>query len=477
MQLTSLVKKLDEIEKSNKKSIFESIGQGDQYFITWEREIHPILCEVALQPDQINQLFKDIESSAGRTGLGKAVDAVKGAKDKISDVWFNKFGGMLQNSTPVQAFDQKWEQIKSSIAAKHPDLAAKLAKYGEFAKNNPNLHKFLLAIGGSAAAALGVAVAGGVGAGALAVGTGAGIATGILNIADRLLQGQKASTAIGRGATTGAIAGLAAGAAAKIGEMIRAGISSDVIADLRGLQINKHTMEYNGQMFSAVTKEPETSMLKNAWRSMTKDFSPTPETIQKFADVMAKVSSPEYQEQIGKTREIIIAAKEAAKSSISVVKDLTAIAASATGGAASATTAQRPTTESLTRNQINELFGFTGNKVDASKLEKAWKAAGSPTDSDAIARILQSAGVEQSIISSAFTKLNIPVNANTGSRIDPTLDVNTGTQQTQTQTPPVQKLTVAQINKIIPTLKLRELKSLQKIVDDTLSKRTSTVTP
>ena len=176
MSLQTLISKLDAIENSPRISVFESIGQGDVYFRTWEKEIHPTLCEVALQPDQIQQLFKSIETGAGRSMLGKAGDAIKGAGNKISDVWFNKFGGMLQSSGPVQAFDQKWEDIKSSVAKKNPELAAKLAKYGEFAKNNPNLHKFLLAIAGSAAAALGVAVAGGVGAGALAVGTGTGVA-------------------------------------------------------------------------------------------------------------------------------------------------------------------------------------------------------------------------------------------------------------------------------------------------------------
>jgi hypothetical protein len=104
--------------KSSRQSIFESIGQGDQYFRTWERDIHPVLCEVALQPDQVQQLFKSIEAGAGRSMLGKGLDAVGAAKDKISDVWFNKFGGMLQSSGPVQAFDQKFEEIKTSIAAK-----------------------------------------------------------------------------------------------------------------------------------------------------------------------------------------------------------------------------------------------------------------------------------------------------------------------------------------------------------------------
>ena len=424
MQLSTLLSKLDEIESSPKQSIFESIGQGDQYFRTWERDIHPVLCEVALQPDQIQQLFKSIETGAGRSMLGKAGDAIGAAKDKISDVWFNKFGGMLQSSAPVQAFDQKFEEIKSKIAAKNPELAAKLAKYGEFAKNNPNLHKFLLAIAGSAAAALGVAVAGGVGAGALAVGTGTGIAVGILNIADRLLQGQKASTAIGRGATTGAIAGLAAGAAAKIGDMVKAGIKSDAVGQLNGMRITRHTMDWNGQPFSAVTQEPLTSQLKNAFDALGTS-NPSPDAVNNFAKFMAQASSPEYQAQLSNAREAASAIKAAAKSSMAVVGQLTQLGTAAAGGVASAATAQQPPVkESLNSRQLNELFGITGNKVDASKLQKAWEKAGSPTDSEAVAKILQSAGVDPAVISKAYTDMSLPAPAG---KVEPTLDkpVNT----------------------------------------------------
>jgi hypothetical protein len=384
-----------------------------------------LLCEVALSQDQIQQLFKSIEAGAGRSALGKGLDAAGAAKDKISDVWFNKFGGMLQSSGPVQAFDQKFEEIKASIAKKNPELAAKLAKYGEFAKSNPNLHKFLLAIAGSAAAALGVAAAGGVAAGALAVGTGTGIAVGILNIADRLLQGQKASTAIGRGATTGAIAGLAAGAAAKIGDMVKAGLKSDVIADLKGMRITKHTMDHNGAMFSAVTKEPETSALKNAFDALMPKFGTggqvDPAAVNKFASMMAKVSSPEYQEMIGKTREVAMAAKAAAQSSIALVSQLQQVGTAAAGGVASAATNQQPAPvkESLNINQLNELFGITGNKVDASKLEKAWKKAGSPMDSEEVAKILQSAGIDPAIISKAYTDMSLPTPAGA---VEPTMD-------------------------------------------------------
>ena len=452
MHIHNLLSKLDSIENSPRKSIFESIGQGDQYFSIWEREIHPILCEVALAPDQIQQLFTTIEKGAGRSTLGKAGDMVKGAKDKISDVWFNKFGSMLQSSAPVQAFDQKFEDIKSKIAAKNPELATKLAKYGEFAKNNPNLHKFLLAIAGSAAAALGVAVAGGIGAGALAVGTGTGIAVGILNIADRLLQGQKASTAIGRGATTGAIAGLAAGAAAKIGDMVKAGLRSDVIADLKGMTITRHTMDHNGAMFSAVTKEPETSALKNAFDALMPKFGTggqvDPNAVNKFAEMMAKVSSPEYQEAISQTREVALAAKEAAKSSIALVTQLQQVGTAAAGGITSAATNQQPAPvkESLNRAQLNELFGITGNKVDASTLQKAWTKAGSPTDSEEVAKILQAAGVDPAVISQAYTDMSLPAPA--GAASEATAAVNTQDLLAQ-----IMKLTPAEQKQVLAHLK------------------------
>jgi hypothetical protein len=454
MQIHNLLSKLDAIENTPRKSIFESIGQGDQYFSIWEREIHPTLCEVALAPDQIQQLFKDIEKGAGRSALGKAGDAVKGAKDKISDVWFNKFGGMLQSSAPVQAFDQKFEDIKSKIAAKNPGLAAQLAKYGEFAKNNPNLHKFLLAIAGSAAAALGVTVAGGIGAGALAVGTGTGIAVGILNIADRLLQGQKASTAIGRGATTGAIAGLAAGTAAKIGDMVKAGLRSDIIADLKGMKIMNHHMDYNGAIFNAVTKEPETSALKNAFDSLMPKFGTggavDPNAVNKFAELMAKVSSPEYQDMIGQTREVAKAAKEAAKSSIALVSQLQQVGTAAAGGVASAATNQQPPApvkESLNNRQLNELFGITGNKVDASKLQKAWEKAGSPTDSEEVAKILQAAGVDPAVISQAYTDMSLPAPASAAA---PTATSLVNTQDLLAQ---IMKLTPAEQKQVLAHLK------------------------
>lgn len=416
------------------ETIFESIGNNDPYFRKWQRDIHPILCEVALQPDQINQLFKSIEKGGGRSLVGKAKDAA----GKINNIWFDKFGGMLQNSTPVQAFDQKYEQLKSSIAAKNPKVAASLAKYGDFAKNNPNLHKFLLAIAGSVAAALGVAFAGGVGAGALAVGTGAGIATGIINIADRLLQGQRASTAIGRGATTGAIAGLTAAAATKIAGSIADSFRAEYLQAKGANNLMKGTFDLNGQWTFVTGKAEDVRMLKRLVDNGD---------MQGFYNLVAQMRTPEYVKGIDASREVIKQAAQHYKTAKDTLTTLAQVAAAGAGGAASAATRGQPTTESLSRRQITELFGITGNKIDASKLEKAWKQAGSPSDSEEIRKILQSAGVESSIIDQAFQ--DIGVQSSVGNTANKTVTQTINTQEIVAR---ILKLTPAQQKEILALL-------------------------
>jgi len=512
MNLSSLLSKIDSLENSPRQSIFESIGQGDQYFRTWERDIHPVLCEVAMSPEQIQQLFKGVEAGAGRSTLGKGLDAVKGATDKVSDAWFNKFGGMLQNSTPVQAFDQKYEDIKSKIAAKHPDLAAKLAKYGEFAKEHPNWHKFLLAIAGSVASAVGVAAAGGVGAGALAIGTGVGVATGILNIADRLLQGQKASTAIGRGATTGAIAGVTAGVLSKVGSWLGSMREKSIPfgpedAGLERISWDaKKTLTAPGmewtqrtQGFQALVKAEDASAIRAAMNQIS--TNPGTGGFEELQRLGRMVASKDYIANMQTAVDGAFAAAKNNDSLLQFINTVTQGAAAASGGAASAATASggqqpKPTAESLSRTQVNELFGITGNKVDAAKLQKAWVKAGSPTDSEEIAKILQAAGVESSVISKAFTDMSLPEPTSTASvapakdsaaapdnaaPVDATAPTDTkpATAEPAATAPAAQqsKVGVGQINKIIPTLRLRDLKSVQKTVDAALAKRTTSTQP
>jgi hypothetical protein len=80
---------------------------------------------------------------------------------------------------------------------------------------------------------------------------------------------------------------------------------------------------------------------------------------------------------------------------------LSAVAGQAAGGS-------KPSTKKVTESQLNELFGMTGNKVDASKLKAAWEKAGSPTDSVALGKFLTTQGISSPAVTSAFAQLKLP---------------------------------------------------------------------
>jgi tripartite-type tricarboxylate transporter receptor subunit TctC len=99
-------------------------------------ELSPLI-EASLAPQQIQQLFGEIEKAAtaggdNRTGLGLGVDVAKEANKAI-----NNLGKWLQDTTPVKMFDQKFEQLKGKVSTKFPALAKQLTSMGEWAKANP----------------------------------------------------------------------------------------------------------------------------------------------------------------------------------------------------------------------------------------------------------------------------------------------------------------------------------------------------
>jgi hypothetical protein len=341
-------------ENKNNLVLLESFGlEQDSYNTYWMREIHPVLLEVALSPEQIKQLFKSIETTASeqgsnRTMAGKAVDKAGEITDKVKDLWFNKLGGALQQSGPVKAFDAKYEEIKNKVAAENPKLAAALGKYKEFADANPNLQKFLLMVAASVAGAMGLAVAGGAAAGIAATGLGVGAGVAIVNIVDRLLKGEKASTAIGRGATAGIVAGLtAAGVKA-------ATAAIDQLGQITKIK-NSYYVEYNGQgaYVNAEDYRAWTQGMKSA-NEMTKgiDFMSNSQayfdasakgmakSAEVAAEILAKASDPAYQEAAMAAAEIVIK-PGAVESAVAAMRDaakavnpvISAVAGTAAGAA------------------------------------------------------------------------------------------------------------------------------------------------
>lgn len=166
-----------------------------------------IITEAELTADQINKLFGAVEQQAtaaggNRTAIGKTKDVVDAANNII-----NQTGRWIQNTTPVQAFDQKFEQLKGAVSEKFPELEQQLTSLGTWAKENP----------GKTAAIVGVlTVLGGIAGGPV----GGAIAGQALRGSVELIKGEKLSTAIGKGAKTAAIGALTGFALEKVKEVI-----------------------------------------------------------------------------------------------------------------------------------------------------------------------------------------------------------------------------------------------------------------
>lgn len=438
----------------HRQGLFESLGVAkDPYFENWERNIHPVLVEVALDPEKIKQLFaaaeKSVSAAGGnRTMLGKGADALDAGKEKLKDFWYNKLGQALQQSAPVKMFDQKFEDLKSKIAAKNPKLAEALSKYKQFAEQNPKLQKFLFAVTATLATTVGISAAGGIAAGAGAVALGAGAATAIVNVVDKLLQGEKLSTAVGRGATAGIVAGATAFLGAKAAEMLGGLIQGAVKAISPELHRYEFINGINGASLSAYGKPEDVAKFRELigqaqeYTEIGNRFAAR-EAIEQLVELQKTMSSPEYLKTIGDIKDNMKMVGEIGRAAMQTKDVLGTIltgflsakagkAAADAGKKESLVLQQRPLSEGqvyLVFNKIEsrgivleagpavepEKKGFLGNiksnllnKVTADKLNKAWQGAGAPTDSDELAAFLEKQGVSKEIVTQVYADMKLP---------------------------------------------------------------------
>jgi len=155
------------------------------------------LKEAALTADQIQSLFAEIEtqstaSGGNRTLLGKGKDAA----EAVNKAW-EDLKTKIQDSGPIKAVDQKYDDVVAKIEAGlgGPDNAINtvIQKYRTFAKEHPIaqglIYSALIAAAGISGAGLG----------------GAAV-LGLLKMTDKLLQGEKFSSAAYAGGKTGAMA-------------------------------------------------------------------------------------------------------------------------------------------------------------------------------------------------------------------------------------------------------------------------------
>jgi hypothetical protein len=404
-------------------------------------ELSPLI-EASLAPQQIQQLFGEIEKAAtaggdNRTGLGLGVDVAKEANNAI-----NNLGKWLQDTTPVKMFDQKFEQLKGKVSTKFPALAKQLTSMGEWAKANP----------GKTAAIIGVlttlaAVAGGP--------VGGAIAGQILKGAAELMKGEKLSTAVGKGAKAAAFGWLTGKAVDFIGSALTDPMMAQANELGRGIvkanykaTIDEIGGEFGNRLGTFTTgelygKAADVADIKDVWKAgvdawKSGDYLRADSMFKSAGDMTAALSNPEYLNSIADTVDTAQLMKSGAEemqrffSTMSKVAQGAATAATGNSKKESVYRQTRPLSEGqvyLTFKRIEQLnegpmdwikdkagkaADWVGKKatnlttvVTADKLNSAWQDAGSPTDSKELKQFLTDQGVKADIVDSVFNSLKI----------------------------------------------------------------------
>jgi len=192
------------------KTLYEGLNRAELSSVMLWESAGLKLAEAELTPAQLDQLFTAVEKGAtdagsNRTMLGKGKDAA----EAVNKAW-EDLKTKVQNSGPIQNVDNAYDSAVAKIEAGlgGPDNAVNkvIQKYRKFAKEHPIaqglIYSALIAAAGISGAGLG----------------GAAV-LGLLKMTDKLLQGEKFSSAAYSGAKTGAMAY----GASKIGDMIKGG--------------------------------------------------------------------------------------------------------------------------------------------------------------------------------------------------------------------------------------------------------------
>lgn len=423
------------------------------------KELRPLI-EASMSPEQIKQLFGEVEKGAtaaggNRTTIGKSKDVV----DKVNKI-INDAGKWLQDTTPVKNFDAKFEKLKNDINKKFPDskILDGISNMAIWAKENP----------GKTAAIVGILTA----IASLAAGPiGGAIAGQVLRGSVELLKGEKLSTAIGKGVKTavfGYLSGKAFEMLGKFAETLAikqipfgpedAGFEEITIGGFQKT-ISSPGMEWVRTIPEVdVIVDPEmASAIRSAHNMLRMGGDAASEGFEQLSEIAKIINSSEYRQNIIDTLEVtrqelikndsltqfVNAAKEALQSAS---QGAVAAAGVAADGKEKKESISRQS-KKLSEGQIYMLFnrvdvaqdflaeaGFLSkvgdkikgaagavgkklatvgsnltNKVTADKLNSAWQKAGSPTDSDDVYNVLTQAGVDPAVIAPVFDTMKLPV--------------------------------------------------------------------
>ena len=222
MAKAATARRQNESYSNTRQSLFEGLdSQTVNEALVWKRILRPIV-EAQLTPDQINTLFTQAQQVAtagggNRTGIGKGVDYVA-AK---AEAW-EKIKTSLQNTGPVSGFEAQYDKLAAKIKEKtggDQGIMKYIQQYRDLAIQYPKTQKFVY---GLSIALVGILALGG----SVAAMSGGPIILGLLKMTDRLLQGDKLTSAIWQGVKTGALAAVGVGVGKGIRNMLGFGVGA-----------------------------------------------------------------------------------------------------------------------------------------------------------------------------------------------------------------------------------------------------------
>jgi len=427
-----LPRKVSESKRTTKVMITET-----RTYKLWENAGRKLM-EAQLTADQINQIFQQVEQGATAAGGNRTlIGQGKDAAEAVNRAW-EDLKTKVQNSGPIKGvdamYDKAAEKLKQATGGDQ-GVMKYVEKYRAFAKAHPVAQSLIYAALIAAAGITGVA-------------PGGAAVLGLFKLVDKLLQGEKFSSAAYSGAKTGAMAY----GAAKVGDLIRGAPQQD----LPGAQGAPGTY----QRGSGIGVTPDASAATNvaATGGRAARDAVARAAMQSAEEAVKSGAVTDYNSMTDTISNIMSKYDGAAgisPQSLQTIEQMVRLKLQAgmvggngilQGGKAVAGAAANAVQESvdLTESQIflmigkiverqrkldegimDTIKGAAGKAIDwaktkgtnlttkitADKLLQAWKKAGSPTDSLDVAKVIQSAGVPSASIKQVYGTMKIPFGA------------------------------------------------------------------
>jgi hypothetical protein len=367
---------------ATKNYLYEGLDRQELTSIKLWESVGQKLVEYEMTADQITKLFAQVQQGAtdagsNRTMIGKGKDAATSVKAAYDDLV-----SKVQNSGPMKDIDAKYDQAAAKLkqaTGGDAGVMKYVEKYRTFAKAHPVAQSLIYA---ALIAAAGIS----------GVGAGGAAALGLFKMVDKLLQGEKFSTSLGKGLGTAATAF----AAGQVGQALQGGDQAatavggptvinpnDIVKQIQnGLITDEQSLLQALQGVDARQQQMIWKVLQSqAGASGSGDVASVIKALGGGVTTTESIRNTRLKEAQIK-RMFHTAAR---------IQQLNEGVWDRVKGAAGAVA-----------NKAQTIGTNLTTKVTADKLMTAWKKAGSPTDSEAVAAIMKQAGVDDAIIASSM---------------------------------------------------------------------------